>query len=433
MGADFGVDGYELIGLLVADESGELWDARELSTGSRVALRRLTVGGGSAQDKARRLVSVLGRVGHPGLLRVREVIPRESELVVVLDPAERGDLTSLLLLRGRLDPGEVATIGSAAASALAALHGHGLVHGGVTTSAICFDADGQPLVAEPAIDPDDAIPAGDVRGLATVCYTALTGVPLDEPRRPLPEVAPGVPAALAHAVEAGLADEPADRPSMTSFGAQLRAAVQPTPVRFGEAPFLSAPVMEPSEPSEPPEPDDERDEPERRSRSLGLAIGLPAAALLLVLAAVFAGWWLLRSPGSDSDSGSVAEWMSVMKELDQNRAAAWERLDPALLSLVHPVGSEPFKAEQADMETFRSRGVVSAQGVATPISSLEVRSVSDERVVLDVVSRIRPYVVTYQDGRRFRVEPKEPAKQVRIELVPDGSGGWLISKSTELK
>lgn len=66
----FAVDGYQLVGLLVVDGSGELCDAQEISTGDRGGLRRLTVTAGRAQDKARRLVSVLGRLDHPGLLRV---------------------------------------------------------------------------------------------------------------------------------------------------------------------------------------------------------------------------------------------------------------------------------------------------------------------------------------------------------------------------
>lgn len=77
------------------------------------------------------------------------------------------------------------------------------------------------------LDPADATPAADVYGLAGVCYTALTG---GEPGQPLLAAAPGVPAALAQTVEAGLRAEPAERPSMVSFGTQLEAAARPTPV-----------------------------------------------------------------------------------------------------------------------------------------------------------------------------------------------------------
>lgn len=84
------------------------------------------------------------------------------------------------------------------------------------------------------------------------------------------------------------------------------------------------------------------------------------------------------------------------------------------------------------MDAYAEQDVATIQGMPWTISSLEVESESDEQVVLTVESRLKPYIVTYQDGKRWRMEPKEP-QRLRITLVPDGSGGWLISRSTGLR
>lgn len=432
VGPEFAVDGYEIEGLLHAGPSSELWRAREQSTGATVALRRLAAREGSVQDLARRFFSVLGRLDHPGLLRVRELIPRESELVVVLDHAERGSLEQLLLARETLDPGEVVTIGTAIAAALAAVHARGLVHGGVTPASIVFAADGTPLLAEPALEPGQANPEADVRALAAVCYSALTGVRLEagQPQRPLRQVAPGVPAALAQAVEAGLRSDPAERPSMASFGAQLEVAAKRTPIGFADAPFLAFP---PAGSPEPPDYDaDELDEPagERPARRPSRRrIAILALVMLTAVTVTLAGWQFVRARQADRQDA----WFEVLTDLDRKKAAAWDEFDPALFTLVYAAGSEPLREEQANLRTYADRGVVRIQGLSWTISALDVESEPADQVVLLVTSRFEPYVLTYEDGWRYRVVPKDPPKRVRITLTPDTAGnGWLISKSAEL-
>lgn len=273
MQGDFSVEGYDIEGLLGAGPAGEVWLAREQASGAQVALKRVRPRDADAQEAARRVLAALDAIRHPNLARVLQLIPCGDEFVFVLDYAEGGSVGQLLLARGTLDPGEVVTMAGAVARALAALHERGVVHGDVTPENILLAADATPLLADvgllglvddgdgppagtfgytdPARKPGEAAtPAGDVYGLAAVCYTALTGTP-PEPgpaRRPLLQLAPGVPPPLAHVVEAGLQGKPEQRPGAAQFAAQVEAAAAAVPIRF---PTPSSDVLPPPGPPMP--------------------------------------------------------------------------------------------------------------------------------------------------------------------------------------
>ncbi|MEQ4205871.1 protein kinase [Actinopolymorpha sp. B17G11] len=274
MQGDFRVDGYDIEGLLGAGPAGEVWLARDVAAGSQVALKRVHPRNSAAHDEARRIVSVLDSVAHPHVLRISEMLPVGDALVFVCDYAEGGSLGQLLLARTTLDPGEVVTMATAIAGALTALHERGLVHTDVTPENVLFSADARPLLADAGLlglveggaelgtlgyaDPGqrpgaEPVPAADIYGLAAVCYTALAGTPPEpgQGRRPLHQVAPGVPPALAHVVEAGLAGQPDQRPNAAQFGAQLASACPAVPVRFpdGLASSSGAPSFEEPSPA----------------------------------------------------------------------------------------------------------------------------------------------------------------------------------------
>ena len=272
MRSDFDVDGYEIEGLLGAGPTGETWLAREVASGTHVALHRIRPRDSDSADQARRLVERLTALNHPHVRRVRELLPYDDELVFVLNHVEGGSLEQLLLVRGTLDPGEVVTTAATIAGALAAAHDRGLVHGDLRPEDILFADDGTPLItdiglgriAAPADDaqprayadpaePDDSdpTPAGDVYSLAAICYSALTGlVPRPgEAHRPLHQVAPGVPPGLAHAIQAGLQRAWDMRPHMGQFGSLLDSASRRAPVRLPDgkpAPELTTPDYGPS-------------------------------------------------------------------------------------------------------------------------------------------------------------------------------------------
>ncbi|MDP9437093.1 MAG: protein kinase, partial [Actinomycetota bacterium] len=112
-----------LPGLEVLDRlgsgAGEVWRARDRGTGELVVVRRVEPAvledgrlGGEAD--------VLRELDTPHLVRVRAVLADEGATWLVLDHAPGGSLAALLRRRGRLDAGEVVTVGVPLAEALAA-------------------------------------------------------------------------------------------------------------------------------------------------------------------------------------------------------------------------------------------------------------------------------------------------------------------------
>jgi eukaryotic-like serine/threonine-protein kinase len=261
---DFALAGYDLEELLGFGGGGEVWRARERSTGELVALKRLRGAGAAGSiERLRREAALLATVKHDHVVRLRAVVPGPDGLVLVLEFAEGGSLASLLGVRGRLAPGEVVTIGAPLAQALADVHARGLVHGDVTPGNVLFDGFGKPLLADlgvaslagegltprgatfgyadPAVGavdgPMGSESAADVHGLAAVCFSALAGVPPYTERdaalaQRLGPLALGVPAALVAAIEAGLDPDPSARPDAATFGRALFAACAPEAVRL---------------------------------------------------------------------------------------------------------------------------------------------------------------------------------------------------------
>lgn len=254
MQGGFGVPGFQVQGLVSASPTGEVWQARAEASGERVALKRVRIPHGPARDEAKRIVSILGLIGHPHLLRVRDAIPLDEEVVFVLDYADGGSLAELLSARGPLDAAEVVTTIAPIAEALAAAHERGLVHGDVTPDHILYTGDGRPVLADlgllSLIDNGEALrthgyfdesssaqsstPPGDVYALAVCAATALTGEPpkAGKARQPLAEQRKDLPPGLVHAIEAGLQPLAPRRPTAGQLSELVYAACPPAPIRF---------------------------------------------------------------------------------------------------------------------------------------------------------------------------------------------------------
>jgi hypothetical protein len=252
------VPGYSLLQLIGFGATGEVWLAREDATGDPVAVKVLSAAAADAAGVARmqREAAVLAAIEHPHLVRLRGVRVVEHSIALVLEHAAGGSLASLLARRGRLVPGEVVTLAVPLAEALQAVHARGVVHGDVTPSNVLLTAEGRPLLADLGVaaivgegarealgtpgyvDPavlagGSASRAGDVYALAAVCFTALTGSPPD-PRgaRPVAELCPQVPEAMAAVLDAALDPLRERRPLPVELAAAMRAACPPVGLRL---------------------------------------------------------------------------------------------------------------------------------------------------------------------------------------------------------
>jgi hypothetical protein len=96
-------------------------------------------------DVAREL-EALARADGDHVVMLRDVGSESGCACLVFERLPGGDLTTLLRMRGSLDPGEVVTVLAPIAGALARMHAAGVAHGAVTASAILFTADGSPTL-----------------------------------------------------------------------------------------------------------------------------------------------------------------------------------------------------------------------------------------------------------------------------------------------
>ncbi|MBE7186818.1 serine/threonine-protein kinase [Jatrophihabitans endophyticus] len=218
MAASWRIRGFDLDRRLGSGASGEVWRATVVTSGDRVALKRVPLSG---SEQARRAVAEAAKLrvlDHPHLVRLHDLVLQRDCAVLVLDLADAGTLADLLSVRGRLTPGEVITAIAPVAAALAHVHAAGIVHGDVSPANILFTPGGVPLLADlgvsrltgesadaestPAyVDPLVArggVPTShsDVFMLGAVALHALTGAPL--------WTASTGDAALAQACSAGL-------------------------------------------------------------------------------------------------------------------------------------------------------------------------------------------------------------------------------------
>ena len=254
-----------------------VWSGVRVETGLPIAVKvtapdRLHVG--QLMELAARETAILAKVDHPHIVRLHEAHPLpDGSVAVLLDLAVGGSLTELIAARGRLEPGEVSTICTPIAEALAALHAAGVVHGDLAPGNILFTADGRPLlsdfeaarlvgeshppqvsgtrgfVAPEVVGGDVPSEASDVFGVGALAWFALTG--RSWAGGPVSGLARGGAPTLAEglhllgpgfgsAVAAMLADAPTDRPSAHEAAILAYHASTPIPVRLGSREALTA-------------------------------------------------------------------------------------------------------------------------------------------------------------------------------------------------
>lgn len=446
------VPGYVLEERLGAGGSGEVWRARARSTGAAVAVKLIPAGSEDERAAVFAEAALLGGLDHPHLVRLHEVVPAGTHLALVLDLAGAGSLAELLAARGRLTPGEVVTALAPVGAALAHAHAAGVVHGDVSPGNILFTPIGFPLLSDlglarllgevgggrctPAYaDPlaaagDVPIASSDVFALAAVAFHALTGetvwagVTVDEVLATaaagrLGDVAgalaaAGVPPAAAEIVVAGLAVDPAHRPTAAEFALDLRCSTEPIAVeldagRARREGVQPAPAF--TQGIRLPVP-----ELHGRHRIAGRPVARRrwawAAAAALLVVAVLGAWVGLR-PGSAAPHRAAATRPAVspaadpaqpesaaatLTRLDAERERAFAARDPALLRQVYASGD----LLAADTATL-------------------ARAVPAGCALLGVRNTYRNPTVTARDARRVVVRADVALQQSRLRCpnAPD--------------
>lgn len=121
--------------------------------GNEVALKRLSLHGtpeelAKARARIRREAEVLQQLDHPGVVRLREVLDDDDDLILVMDFLPGGNLAQRVAEDGPLPHQEVARLADHLLDALAAAHRQGVVHRDIKPANVLFDAAGDPHLAD---------------------------------------------------------------------------------------------------------------------------------------------------------------------------------------------------------------------------------------------------------------------------------------------
>lgn len=240
--------GYQVVGFLGSGRTAAVWLIQREGDGTRFALKipEGAAGGPGTTFETRRELNILTRYEHVNLLRLHTVLETDQGPGLLMERAAGGSFARLSGARGALSPGEAVTVLVGIASALDYLHGLNVSHSDVSPGNILFTANGKPLLADLGTARlfgtgagVSAAPEEDIFALAAAGWLALTGraLPPAERRLPLAALVPGVPGALAEAVDGGLQENPGLRPDAAEFSRMVyaAAAAQPLDLALSEA------------------------------------------------------------------------------------------------------------------------------------------------------------------------------------------------------
>ena len=289
---DLLADRYRIDGVLGAGGMATVYLATDLRLERQVAVKVLLPNlarDPSLAERFDREARILASVSHPNVAEIFDVERGDPvagrEPFYVMELFDGGSLASRIDAAGPLEPGALVPIIVSVAAALGELHRRGLVHRDVKPANILFTG-GRPKLADFGLTKSgdrlgldtltapgtaigtpgymapelvtgaDATFASDVYALAASTFHGLTGraprqtdslTALATATEPIPRVSgvsPRLGGAFDTLVGEGLADDPADRPSLNAFTARLVAALG----------GLGAPATSPSSPLPAPPP-----------------------------------------------------------------------------------------------------------------------------------------------------------------------------------
>lgn len=264
------LQGHDAVRCLGSGAQGQVWLMKPHNGTDAVAAKFMgRLGGGGPEDmnapgvrhnesQLTREWRVLSQFRHDHLIAVHGLVQdAQGGQVIIMDHAAGGSLGQIIRARGVLTVGETVTVLTPIGQVLAFLHGRGAVHGDVAPGNILLSAAGKPLLADfgmgrllgqrvggaagtPGFNCSFDVArdeAADVYALAAVGWYALTGstAQATRDRPPLGSIVRDVPSELVAALEAGLNDDPAQRPTAAAFAQAVFRSAPAEPVALGNA------------------------------------------------------------------------------------------------------------------------------------------------------------------------------------------------------
>lgn len=262
---------HELLGVLGSGSFATVYRGHDPLLRRDVAIKALYPHLAADPDSRQRFLAearALAALRHPHIVAVHDVGEADGRPYFVMDLVQGRTLADLLAARGQLSLAEAATLLSGLAQAVDALHAAGLVHRDITAANVMVTHDGRavlmdfgiafaaggtrltrggyglgtPVSAAPEqIRGENVGPAADIYALGVLAYAMLAGYPpfqgdtahvlyahahLTPPS--LVAIRSELPPAVAAAIQAALAKDPAARPaSALQFVAPIAAAAWP--------------------------------------------------------------------------------------------------------------------------------------------------------------------------------------------------------------
>nr|BFE66342.1 hypothetical protein GCM10020063_108680 [Dactylosporangium thailandense] len=252
-------DRYRLDYAIGAGGMGIVWRARDLRRQLMVAIKEVRLPElmtTAERDRVNREARAAGRVEHPAIVRVHEVVVTDDGPWIVMDLVEGRSLGERVSTEGPLPAAEGAALGLVLLDALAAAHAAGITHGDVKPANVLLPPDGTAQLTDFAVAAmlDGHLPLSDPAFVAPERRQTGEGGPEADLYSLGATLALASPDAAPEIVAALMDEDPRARPSPEAVRAALSAAAgHPAAVTANPKPRdASAPASEPGTAGEGP-------------------------------------------------------------------------------------------------------------------------------------------------------------------------------------
>lgn len=470
------VPGYQISSLIARGSSATVWAGRPASGGGDLAIKVVPISHAEDEERLAFELAALA-AGGPGSRRSEHLI-EVLDVVGVCDPApgvaivmerlRHGTLARLVTTRGHLTPGEVVTVLTPVALAIAELHDAATVHGDLSAGNIGFDGRGRPVVLDlgvctvigtprehvygtPGFIAPEVVaggaptPAADVYAMGALGWYALVGEPPAIPaeRPALADLVSSVPPAMAEALERALHPDPGSRGDGRELATAVYASAQATPIEpvAGEDPalMLTHRVRELAREAEPVVSRRAR-HTELRTRSRAVHLRVLTMLVTAVLLGVTGIW--VASAGRGSGPSPVApapaaktvepsavavapplDYREVLQELVDARARAWVNGDSGLLQLTFAADSATLRSDESLIGEAVAGG---HEYVGLTFSAADVSVLSETEDTTQVSATLETSGYAVHTGSA--IEQRAPVTSQVVLTLVKASDGWRISE-----